>query len=706
MNRIISAMIIASALVNMATADEPHHWAFRKPADVNVPDPVASSQAETPIDRFLNNPVVPPTERQLLIRRVTFDLIGLPPTVPEVETFVTDASPNAYERVLDRLLASPAYGERWGRHWLDVARYADSNGLDENIAHGNAWRYRDYVIQSLNADKPYDQFLTEQLAGDLLPTDDRATWHQRLIATGFLSLGPKVLAEVDEGKMEMDIVDEQIDTVGRALMGLTLGCARCHDHKFDPISQADYFRLQAFFANTHSQDLNIATDDERDAFSAELLQVTLQLKPIKNQIDAIDNPIRSRLIQAKKAALEPIYQDALNTPADQRSPIQKQLVKDAQTLIKVTWDEILAELTPEQKHKRDALRQQKHTLEAQLPIPKQITVVTDKGEAPPTYVLIRGEVHDKGPRVGPAVPRVLRDRAPMPTPSGDRPSRLELAQWLTDPANPLPSRVIVNRIWQHNLGSGIVTTPNDFGRRGARPTHPALLDWLAGELIRDGWHLKHVQRLILTSAAYRHSTARKRLQGEALRDAALAVSGSLNRQLGGPMIRVPLEPAVYDLIFTEDEPDGLWPVTPDASQHDRRSIYLFAKRNVRLPILEAFDQPDRLNPCGERPVSTFAPQALILMNGPFMQEQAQRFAARLRHEAGTDPERVIQRAYALAFARSPHDAEIVALRTFLSERTAAHRHQRHTDGNADAFATALTELALALLNTNEFVYIR
>jgi hypothetical protein len=757
------------------------HWAFQKPHRPDVPRTSDPGWVRTSVDAFLLAQLdraglkpSPPADRATLLRRVTFDLTGLPPTPEEVEAFLADRSPKAYEKVVNRLLASPHYGERWAQHWLDVVRYAESNGYEVDGERPHAWRYRDYVVRSLNADKPYNQFVIEQLAGDLLvrerqktpsavahlgdsglplsrflasallegtgrPTEAEA---DLLVAAGFNRCGPVhlVSGNLDAAVQRQEVLTEMTTAVGSAFLGLTVGCARCHDHKFDPLSLADYYRLESFFAGTQPREMGLATSSERADHDRRKRAVEAQIRPLKKQVADIDAPYQKRIAAAKKAKLEPAYRTALETPADKRTPEQKELAAHAQILIKVTWDEIVDALSPADRERRTVLRTRIHELETHLPPPTAAAwTVAETSPAPATHVLKRGSLKNKGAVVHPAFPRILRESAERGARSAeDRTlSRLDLAHWLTRPDHPLTARVIVNRLWQHHFGRGLVGTPNDFGLRGERPTHPELLDWLATELVESGWSLKHLHRLMVLSAAYQQDSRplnpdgkrldpdnrllwrmnRQRLEGEFLRDNVLAVTGALNPRLGGPMVRVPLEPEVYDLIFTEGEPDGLWPVTPDPREHVRRSLYLFAKRNVRLPMLEAFDQPDTLTSCPVRPVSTFAPQALILLNGPFMQEQARVFAARLLREAGTDASAQIDRAYRLALSRPPREAEAETARQFLDEQTQLLRDRllarlpiglpaNLPEGMDPARAAALTDFCLALLNRNEFVYVR
>jgi hypothetical protein len=684
---------------------------------------------------------VPAADRATLLRRVTFDLTGLPPSPQELDAFLNDTRSNAYEQVVERLLASPHYGERWAQHWLDVVRYAESNGYEADGERSHAWRFRDYVTRAFNEDKPYDRFLTEQLAGDELArgqTGPPAT--ELLVASGFNRCGPVHLTvgNVDPEINRQEVLTEMANGVAASFLGLTMGCARCHDHKFDPISQADYYRLQSFFAAAQPKEIDIAGVEERTAHASSLARLEAEMAPLQKRVAELEAPYRSRLTAAKRAALERKYRDALDIPADKRTAQQRKLAEQAEILIKLTWDEVLEVLTLADRARRAEWRVRIQALEAQKPRPPaQAWTIQDQQTVPATYLLVRGDPKRKGAEVSPAFPRVLSDPASPAQPESPRPDRVALARWLTGPDQPLTARVLVNRLWQHHFGRGLVATANDFGLRGERPSHPELLDWLACEFMAHGWSIKHMHRLMVLSSTYQQASYvpdadhakkidpdnrllwrmnRRRLEGEALRDNVLAVTGSLNRKLGGPMVRVPLEPEVYELIFTEGEPDGLWPVTPDRREHDRRSLYLFAKRNVRLPLLEAFDRPDMVNSCPVRPVSTFAPQALILLNGPFLQEQSQRLATRLLFEYGTDVDRQVSQAYRVALSRQPREDEKRMALEFLTVQTELVRERLrgrlpvrlpHTvpDHTDPAAAAALADFCLALLNRNEFLYI-
>jgi hypothetical protein len=675
----------------------------------------------------------PETDRATLLRRVTIDLTGLPPTPAEQEAFLADSRPDAYARVVDRLLASPHHGERWAQHWLDVARFAETNGYEGDAERSQAWRYRDWVVRALNDDLPYDRFVTEQLAGDLL-AKGRPDAAGLLIAAGFNRCGPihQVSGNVDPLEIRHELLTEMTGGVGSAFLGLTMTCARCHDHKFDPIAQSDYYRLEAFFSAAKPREADLAGPVAVASYGRKVAVLQAKIVPLRKQASAIEAPYRKKLRAAKEAKLEAPYRTALAVDPSKRTPEQRKLAGQAETLIKVTWDEVVEALSPDDRDRRAELRRHIHALEAQSPpAPARAWTLAEGPEPLAAHILKRGDPHRKAKRVEPGVPAWLGG-ATTPAPA----NRIGLARWLTSSRHPLTARVIVNRLWQHHMGQGLVRTPNDFGLRGDRPSHPELLDWLATELVESGWSLKHIHRLIVLSSAYHQSSRpedargkridpdnrllwhmnRRRLEGESLRDAVLAVSGELTPWLAGPMVRVPLEPEVYDLIFTEGEPDGLWPITPDVRQHTRRSLYLFNKRNVRLPMLEAFDQPDTLTSCPVRPVSTFAPQALILLNGPFMQGQARALAGRLWREMGSDGTKQVERAYRLALGRPPRPVEVTMALAFLDEQTDLLRRRlraRRTvalpegvPADADpARAAALADFCLALLNRNAFVHV-
>jgi hypothetical protein len=687
------------------------YWAFQKVIRPAVPE-VSSSWVKTPIDAFIlsvleKNKLSPsePADRIHLIRRVTFDLIGLPPTPAEVDAFLRDKSPDAYEKVVDRLLASPHYGERWALKWLDVVRYAETNGFELDADRPHAWRYRDYVIDAFNRDKPYDQFIKEQIAGDeMFPGNKEA-----LIATGYLRAGQEhlVAGNIDPEMSREEVLTEIATSVGQTFLGLTVNCARCHNHKFDPILQADYYRMQAIFGGASGQEVDIATDAERSAWEAADKAYKERLKPVTDALEQLAKPYEEQIVAERLAKLDPNLQEAWKIAKDNRTPDQKVLARNAKSQVEPTWDIVVAAMTPEDREKRAALRVQLHQIEATEPdpLPKAYAYVNNKEAAPQAYVLRMGDPKNRLDPVEPSVPRVLKASYEIPRESVGR--RSALANWLASADNPLTARVMVNRIWQFRMGTGINRTPNDFGVMGDHPSNQPLLDWLASEFAAKGWSVKTLDRMLMTSSVYRQSAQpdknrettdpenrmywrmnRKRMDGETLRDAILAATGSLNPKLGGRPVRIPIEPEVYDLIFTEHERDGLWPVNPDKSVQDRRSIYLYNKRSVRLPLLTSFDQPDAITSCPVRPISTHPLQALSLMNSDFMQEQSQVFADRLTKQCKKDSTCAVKTAWTLTLARAPSPKEQKLAKTFFSS------------------GGSLADMCLALLNRNEFIYVQ
>jgi hypothetical protein len=631
----VAALLLSSAMVGASPpGSEKPHWAFQSVRRPDVPLACEQSWAQTPIDAFILARLearglipAPRAVPRTLLRRVYLDLIGMPPTPEEQRAFLADPSPDAFAHVVDDLLARPQYGERWARHWLDVARYAESNGYERDGAKPNAWRYRDYVIDSFNRNKPYDRFLTEQLAGDELL--DRSAETQ--IATTFLRLGTWD-DEPAEPKMDRyDQLDDVLGTTAAAFLGVTLRCARCHDHKFEPFSQTDYYRILAVFE---------------------------PLKRPQLGRKELDLEVGSRV--------ERLVYESLG-----KSPPRAYI-----------WSEV-------------------------------------GPKAPVTHVLHRGDPTRPRQEVEPGLPEVLVRQQPVPpqplTDSTGR--RLWLAHALTKPEQPLVARVMVNRIWQHHFGRGLVATPNDFGVMGEPPTHPELLDWLAAEFMASGWDVKALHRLILLSSTYQVSAVpaadmerldprglllghwrQRRLEAEAVRDSVLAVSGQLNPQMGGPSVYPPLPRAVLE---GQSRPGDGWGKS-DERQAARRSVYIFVKRSLAVPELEVLDAPDTASSCEQRPVSTIAPQALTFLNGEFINQQARQFATRLRREAGDDPAAQVRLAFELALCRPPRPEELQATLTFLAVQQA--QIEKEAKGS-DARQRALAAFCLVLLNTNEFVYV-
>ncbi len=663
-------------------------WSFRRPRKPPFPDVknVNDKLAASEIDRFILKKLkeyglkpAPPADRRTLIRRTTQTLLGLPPTPEEVDAFLKDKSANAFEKVVDRLLASPHYGERWGRHWLDVARYADSNGLDENIHHGNAWRFRDYVVKSLNKDKPYDQFLIEQIAGDLLPMEgaDEATRYERLIATGFLMIGPKVLAEVDETKMEMDIIDEQLDTLGRAVMGLTLGCARCHDHKFDPIGTDDYYALAGIFKSTKTM--------EHYTKIARWWEV-----PIPNAVDRQKQSDHKMKVDEAKAKVDSFLAET-----------SKKVVASLPEGISVEGnleDKFPAETKAELKKLREVVMK----LEKAPPAVSSAMAVAERG-VKDLPIHIRGSHLTLGEVVPRRFPRVLAGNKQDAFPK-DRSGRLKLARWLTSNEHPLTSRVIVNRVWRWHFGTGLVGSPDNFGIIGQKPVNQPLLDWLAVSLQENVWSLKWLHKKILMSQTWQMSSQFdehaqsvdpenrlqwranvRRLEAEAIRDSILAVSGQIDRTFGGTLITI----ANRSFFFDHTSKD-----TTDYSSV-RRSIYLPVVRNHLYEVFSLFDYSDAGSVVGSRGTSTVAPQALFMMNAEFMQKAGDALAKRV--ESARNNEEKVKALYRIALTRPPTADELKNTSTFI-------RRSRQLSEKAEADFIRL--LAQALLSSNEFIYLR
>jgi cytochrome c553 len=621
-------------------------WAFQPIGEVPIPLLDDGPQPRSPVDAFLlvarqragitANGIAPP---RTLLRRATLTLTGLPPSPEQVQEFLSDDEAGAIARLIDRLLDDTAYGERWGRHWLDVVRYADSNGLDENVAHGNAWRYRDYVIAAFNQDKPFSEFIREQLAGDLLPDEDMspARKNECLTATGFLALGPKVLAEGDADKLRMDIVDEQIDTVGKAFLGLSLGCARCHDHKFDPITQADYYRLAGIFDSTRTMESlqRIARWNEHELASDEYRQQLATHEQQERRLEAAVEQTKARL------------QDG---------------IQDQREIAEIDGDESGSGETPDARLER--IQQELETLRKQRPQPPTAMGVGE-GEIHNTRIHYRGSHLSLGQEVPRGVPEALQQHGNVsvdPESSG----RLELADWLVSPQHPLTARVMVNRIWRWHFGEGLVRSTDNFGLRGEPPVNQPLLDWLAGQFIASGWSVKAMHRIIMSSDAWQQSAAisaaaaevdpdnvllwrfpRRRLEAEAIRDSILFVSGQLDRTAGGSLLQV----GNREFIFNHTSQDATSYATL------RRSVYLPVVRNHLYDGFALFDYTDASVPNGDRSISTVPSQSLFLMNGELVAAAAESLATRIRNSSAADDGERIGLLFELCLTRPPTPTE-------------------------------------------------
>ena len=719
-------------------------WAFQRPVRPPVPVVRNQSRVSNEIDAFVlaaqeetGVAPAPLADRETLLRRVYFDLIGLGPTPEERMRFLNDDAPGAYERLVKRLLASRNYGERWGRYWLDVARYADSDGYEYDKLRPNAWRYRDYVIRAFNEDKPFDRFIREQLAGDELA--DRA--YDAITALGFLRNGPFIgdMLFMQNEETRQDELDDIVSTTGAAFLGLTVGCARCHNHKYDPIAQKDYYRMVAIFAPSVRKDLPLASPELAEEYFQETAELDRQVEELKYRIYQLQDPARQSLLKSKYQELPEPIQLAIRTPSEERTEAQEQQAREVLATVKVSDKEILEVLSDADQDGLEALETEIQQLVESRPVLPLAQAVSDSGpEARPTYFLHRGNARSKGSTVEPGTLSVLHPPGKdieFPTPEPDAKStgrRLALANWIASPENPLTARVMVNRIWQHHFGRGIVGTPNNFGMTGEVPTHPALLDWLAVEFVRRGWSVKAIHRLILLSQTYRQASVFedetnrrrdpdnrllwkmriRRLEGEIIRDSVLAVSGGLNRQAGGP----PVFPAV-DKGIIEGSPLGetyqRWPETLDEPTVWKRSVYVAQMRTITPPILDLFDPPDKLASCARRATTTVPTQALQLMNNRFVARQAALFADRVRNEAGPEAGSQVRRVFLLALGRLPTEMELEESKRYLSAQRAYHaEHNQALRKRAvepsqipSPEMGSLIDLCHGLFNVNEFIHV-
>jgi hypothetical protein len=724
------------------TTEQLNHWAYKK---VQKPEPPAVKNrawVKNPVDAFVLAKLegkglkpAPAADKVTLLRRATFDLTGLPPTPEEVKAFLADNSPKAFEKVVDRLLGSPHYGEKWARHWLDLARYAESDGFKADDTRPNIWRYRDYVIKAFNEDKPYDRFIKEQIAGDeLWPADADA-----LVATGFNRHYPDEYNARNLRQRRQEILNDITDTVGAVFLGSTIGCARCHNHKYDPILQKDYYRLQAFFAAMRAKDdYVLVTPAEQDEYRRKLALWQERTKEIREQIAKIEAPVAKTIYDDSFEKYPEDIQLAITTPPEKRDTMQWLMYHKAQWQLNYGVDEdgngVAQKLKGDKKKEWEELRKQLSAFDDIKPKPLPIgSGIADVGaQAPSTYVLKGGGYDAFGEEVQPGFLTIVDrgDAKVVPAKGGGTGRRAALANWLASPDNPLTARIMVNRLWHYHFGRGIVGTPSDFGEMRDLETHRELLDWLAATFVEQGWSVKKMSRLILLSNAYQQSSTfdpdlakvdpddkllwrfhRQRLSGEEIRDAILAISGRINFQMGGP--------SVFPEIPKEMEVRGGWNRNQPEDQTVRRSIYTFVRRNSRYPMFQAFDMPDTHESCSRRAVTTTAPQALNLLNDKTILISAQAFAGRVMKEAGEDVNGQIAAAYHLAFAREPDAEERKMAVSFLDRQTSLIKPRIESkqpvalpancavasDAAAQARAAALVDFCHVLFNSNEFVYV-
>jgi mono/diheme cytochrome c family protein len=678
-------------------------WSFRPAVRPKVPAVRNAGWARSPIDAFILARLeaaglrpAPPAGKASLLRRLCYDLTGLPPTPQEVADFLADTSPNAYEKVVDRLLASPHHGEKWARHWLDLVRYAETNGYEFDRAKPNAWRYRDYVIDSFNADKPYDRFLREQLAGDEI----EPVTAEGVIATGYYRVGPWDSGAPDRLQATYDELDDLVSTTGQVFLGLTVQCARCHDHKIDPFPHKDYYRLLAFFHGVQrysprSSLRSIGLPEDRRRQSKEIAEFQKRLAALGEQVKAIEDALAPHL----EAGERDDFKEEPNRPDILRKHVPKHVSPQ-------TYDRYLSLL-----RERAALARNRPAGLAQA------LCVSERGPTPPpTFVLLRGSPRSRGDAVEPGFPSVLATRPPVlpaPGPGAKTAGRRRvLAEWVASPANPLTARVMANRLWQYHFGRGIVRSSSDFGYRGTPPTHPELLDWLASELVAGGWKLKPLHKSIVMSSAYRMSSRPnaaalakdpendlfwrfdlRRLSAEEVRDSILAACGNLNRaRLGGPSMYPTIQREVLE---GQSRPGIGWrPSSPE--EQARRSIYIHSKRSLSVPLLAAFDAADADSTCPVRFSTTQATQALGMLNGDFLNEQAKVFAADLHAQAGEAPAAQVRLALRRVAQREPSAKEVERGVGLLARLRGKH---------GLAPGEALREFCLLALNLNEFIYL-
>lgn len=731
----------------VVTADDRRHWSYRPLQPVSPPAVNDTAWCRTPIDRFVfelleQRGIKPnaPADRRVLIRRLYFDLLGLPPTPEEVDAFVADARPTAYEELVDRLLASPRYGERWGRHWLDVARYADSDGLESDADRPNAYHYRDFVIRAFNEDMPYHHFVRWQLAGDEYEPDNP----QARAATGFLTAAPNevltVPMEEEKLRFRFNELDDMAVTAISAFLGLTLGCARCHDHKFDAIPTRDYYRIQCAFTTTARENVLLTTRAEGAAYRA-------RESEWKERHEAAQRKLNEWLTQHKKPyenLLRASKIDALTIGDAEKKLLREQPASDeakklsrqhekALTLLDADYRRVM---TDDERRKWDELKNGLDAVEHSRPSspPTALALIDTQPQPQPTWLLDRGDFYAKKEQLQVGFLSVLTgSRSPEDYWAAARREaernqstgqRRAIAEWITDVeqgAGPLLARVIVNRIWQHHFGEGLVRTVGDFGVRGERPTHPELLEWLAHEFVAGGWRIKSLHRCILNSAVYKQATAfdtarqevdpenrllwRRRplrLEAEILRDSVLAVSGALNPEQYGPAFKPPI-PAEAMLARNTKDPYPKNLVETRATH--RRSVYLFHKRVVQYPLMQAFDGPDAVVTCSRRNTTTVAPQALALLNDRFFRDRAAEFARRLLAEDGADSQAWVERGFRLSLSRQPSPSERAACERFL-ENQIQNRKAREPSQPLDAIhVQALTDFCQSLFSLNEFIYV-
>jgi hypothetical protein len=763
-----------------AIGGEPRYWAFEPVKRPGVPNVRQTEKVQNPVDAFLlarleesGLSFSPPAAKRDLLRRVKFDLLGLPPTPEDVDEFLSDEAPEAYERLVDRLLASPHYGEHWGRYWLDVVRYAETAGYNADPLRPLAWKYRDYVIRAFNDDTPYDRFVQEQIAGDELFPDDP----EAVLGTGYTLLWPDESNASNILLARQDSLNDLTANVGSVFLGVSIGCAQCHDHKFDPLPQRDFYRLQAFFSGIlRGERAPVGTTAEVAAYKQEMSRWLEQTSRLREELHRLEHPAKVKAAGERRMKFPAVVLEAIDTDPANRTAYQRQLAFWSERQMEIKDETISAGLSEDEKKRRHALQEQLDEWERKKPRPPAeiAGMIVEELEAvpPATHRLAAGSYDKPLEEVAPGFLSVVsgtgecdaRVVSPHPYTSG---RRTALARWLTDPANPLTPRVIVNRIWQRHFGRGLVANANDFGTQTPPPTHPELLDWLAAEFMAPSlastvgtkvtdpksapseneqgrnpkseilprpWGLKSLHRLLVTSTAYRQSTDRQhaagaptpgdvvdpgnvlywhfdrqRLTAESVRDALLSVAGLVDTTVCGPSVYPELPPD-----FSKRE---AWKASADPGERLRRSVYIHSKRNLPYPLLEAFDLPDMHESCACRTQTTVAPQALMLLNSDLVLSYAEAFAGRLLADnPRAELPSLVQSAWRLAYSREATDDEVAAAERFIAQQRSLIESERSPARPLllprgfpkfldPPLAAAITDFCHSLMNANEFVYV-
>lgn len=683
------------------------HWSFRPLVRPSVPEIAGVASTTNAIDAFIaarrgeaGLNANPPADKVTLIRRAYYDLIGLPPTTAQVEAFVKDDSPNAFEKVIDQLLENPQYGERWARHWLDLVRYAETNSFERDNPKPYVWKYRDYVIRAFNEDKPYDRFVREQLAGDELAdaTPDS------IVATGYYRLGAWDDEPADPELARFDELDDIAAVTGQTFLGLTVNCARCHDHKLDPIPQKDYYQLISFFRNIRRYGAR-SDQSVRDA----------SIGPVE---PGEQGAAKAKAAQQYNAKVSQVNRDIANIERTSREKLQGVAKDDFNSdayRVRILKQHVGKVISQQKLDRYISLRKEREELAANQPKEVELALLVKEpgANAPETHVLIRGNPHAKGDVVQPAFLSILSPPDPNiePTQNGTSGRRLALANWIADKSNPLTARVMANRLWHYHFGRGIVRSTNNLGLQGDKPTHPELIDWLASELIAGGWKMKRMHKLIMLSNTYRMASTpskaelaadpvnnyywrfnMRRLEAEEVRDSILAVNGSLNAKMFGPSIYPTIPPEV---LHGQSRPGAGWKTSPPEEQR-RRSVYIHIKRSLPVPIIKSFDGADTDQPCPVRFSTTQPTQALGMLNSTFLMEQAKVFAETLKKEAGAEPAEQVAAALRRVTQRQPTNAEIER-----GVRLMKDLQTEYKVSNDDA----LKYYCLTALNLNEFIFL-